>query len=136
MSPVTSKPVFRPDINFKLDEQFLEERTTIVHCTYSSWGTIRIWPSTFLVQQDGQRKRLLHAFNIAEYPTWKWVEKDHEFTLIFEGLDKDCALFNLFEGVFSVLFKLYNIKTKEPISKCKRCVYGTNALLPKLFVNS
>lgn len=83
------------DILPKLEE--LEERTTIVHCTVKQSLMVRMWPSTFLVQNDGLRKKMLHLFNICLYPEWQWVTSGYQFTLIFEGLGDDCFSFDLFE---------------------------------------
>lgn len=98
-SVVISKPVFKPQVSF--DTAVLEdaERGTIVHCTLTDFSLIRIWPTTFLVQDDGTRKKLLQAYNIAEYPDWKFVGPGHCFTLVFEGLDRGCVLFDLLEDI-------------------------------------
>jgi hypothetical protein len=96
---ITTKPVFKPHIDFKVQHAVLEERSTIVHCILMEFAAIRIWPTTFLVQDDGSRKKLLQAYHIAEYPDWKIVGPGHCFTLVFEGLDKGCRLFDLFEDI-------------------------------------
>ena len=100
----TEKPVFKPDVTFKPKLQLFEERVTIVHCTYTFPSmyepvAIRIWPTTYLVQEDGKQKKLLQGFNISAYPEWKFVKNGHRFTLIFEGLDKNCKLFSLLEDI-------------------------------------
>lgn len=99
-----SKPTFKPDVSFKPKLYLFEEKVTIVHCTYvfadsPAPAAIRIWPTTYLVQDDGKRKKLLQAFNIASFPEWKLVNSGHRFTLIFEGLDKDCKVFDLLEDI-------------------------------------
>src|ERR1043165_5808884 len=103
MSAVVEKPIFKPNKNFQVQSDTLEERCTIVHCTiiaHDFWPTgIRIWPTTFLIQDNGERKKLLQAYNIAQYPNWKWVLNGHQFTLIFEGLEKECLLFDLLEDI-------------------------------------
>jgi hypothetical protein len=100
---IVEKPIFKPNISFQIEADTLEERSTIVHCTVKAdefWPTgIRIWPTTFLIQENGERKKLLQAYNIAPYPNWKWVLNGHVFTLIFEGLSKDCMLFDLLEDI-------------------------------------
>lgn len=100
---IIQKPIFKPNINFQVQPETLEERATIVHCTVKGYDFfpmgIRIWPTTFLIQQNGERKKLLQAYNIAAYPNWKWVFNGHVFTLVFEGLDKDCLLFDLLEDI-------------------------------------
>lgn len=82
----------------------IADNFTIVHCNYSSalpgQHGIRIWPTTFLIQEDGSRKKLLHTFNIPLYPEWKYFTAAHyNFTLLFEGLDKNCKLFDLLEDI-------------------------------------
>lgn len=112
MSTVIAKPVFKPQINFKVEELLQEERATIVHCMYNElFGAIRIWPTTFLVQPNGNRKKLLQAFGISEYPDWMYVSYGHVFTLVFEGLDKGCELFDLYEDIPEPGgFQMLNIK--------------------------
>lgn len=102
--PAVQQPVFKPDVSFKPRLQLFEEKVTIVHCTYhfpAAFGEapIRIWPTTFLVQEDGKQKKLLQAYNISSFPVWKLVKPGHRFTLIFEGLDKDCKVFDLLEDI-------------------------------------
>lgn len=100
MTRVKTKQDFKPEIDFQIEELLLEERSTIVHCRYSgNCQRIRLWPSTFLIQEDGKRKKLLQSYNISKYPFWKAVEPGHEFTLVFEGLDKNCFHFDLLEEI-------------------------------------
>jgi hypothetical protein len=93
------KPSFAPEISFEVETSSLEERTTIVHCTLLEDSFIRIWPTTYLVQENGVRKPMVQAFNIVAYPHWKLVPAGHRFTLVFEGLDKDCTTFTLLEDI-------------------------------------
>jgi hypothetical protein len=88
-----------------------EERQTIVHCTISNDEenfAYRIWPSTFLIEPgSGRRAKLITAFNISFAPQWT-MNDGKGFTLIFEGLSKDCSIFDLKEiipqaGGFEVL---------------------------------
>ncbi|TCJ13584.1 hypothetical protein EPD60_12360 [Flaviaesturariibacter flavus] len=97
--PATLAPVFKPEISFKVETLPDTERSTIVHVTLPELTLARIWPTTFLVQDDGTRKRLLHAFNITEYPHWKLFFPGERFTLVFEGLDKRCLFFDLLEDI-------------------------------------
>ncbi len=100
MSSVTkTEPVFHTATAFETETLITTERCTIVHINYYGFSAIRIWPTTFLIQQNGERKKLLHAFNIAMYPDWKIVEYGHRFTLLFEGLDRDCITFELLEDI-------------------------------------
>ena len=81
-----------------------EERQTIVHCTLREPGEtgfmlIRIWPSTFLIQSNGIRRKMLWFEQIAPFPHWMPVLVPNTFTLIFEGLDRQCELFDLVEEI-------------------------------------
>ncbi len=74
-----------------------EERQTIVHCTCGEDYAYRIWPSTFLIEHEtGKRAKLITAFNISLAPQWT-LNDGKGFTLIFEGLSKGCAAFDLKE---------------------------------------
>ena len=83
--------------NVAIKEEFFNERATIVHCRLKEALWIRMWPSTWLIQQNTVHKKLLHIFNIDFYPAWKSVDAGYQFTLVFEPLDKDCTTFDLFE---------------------------------------
>ena len=81
-----------------------EEKQTIVHCALPRqaempWILIRIWPTTFLVQEDGTRKKMLWFEQIAPFPHWLPVTIPHTFTLIFEGLDRGWSVFDLVEEI-------------------------------------
>lgn len=81
-----------------------EERQTIVHCTLTEskaggFMLIRIWPTTFLIQSDGTRKKMLWFEQIAPFPQWLPVLVPHTFTLIFEGLERNCETFDLVEEI-------------------------------------
>jgi hypothetical protein len=99
ITPNITKP--RVDVQFKTAVS--EERQTIVHvtCTDLIFGMmlIRIWPSTFLIQNDGKRKKLLQSFNIGKHPFYITVPDGHVFTLLFEGLDRGCDTFDLLEDI-------------------------------------
>ena len=81
-----------------------EEKQVIVHCRCDSRGSddsyIRIWKTTFLIDQASECKRqLLFAFNIPFYPVWDLLpgNSSRKITLIFEGLPKSCKIFDLIE---------------------------------------
>ena len=75
-----------------------EERQTIIHCTYNPMHAVRIWPSTFLIEKESGRKaKLVTAFNISFAPEWTVASFSNRFTLVFEGLSKDCSQFDLME---------------------------------------
>jgi hypothetical protein len=84
--------------------QAQEERCTIVHCRLftESPTRVRIWPETFLVEENNERRKLLNAFNISLMPHWTYHEVYNgyiRFTLVFEGLGKDCRQFHLLEEI-------------------------------------
>lgn len=89
-----------------------EERQTIVHCTCSGDGTdaYRIWPSTYLVEHGSDRRaKLITAFNISFAPQWT-LNDGRGFTLIFEGLSKNCTSFDLIEMIPQAGgFEVFNI---------------------------
>jgi hypothetical protein len=100
--------IARPKIEIDMAIQQLilhqYERMTIVHCNiYTPEPTgVRIWPTTFLVQEDGTRSKLLHAFNISFYPNWTLhdvYDQNIRFTLVFEGLKGSCNQFFLLEDI-------------------------------------
>jgi hypothetical protein len=77
-----------------------EERQTIIHCTYNPESAVRIWPSTFLIEKEsGRQAKLLTAFNISFAPEWTLATNGNKFTLIFEGLSKECQQFDLVEVI-------------------------------------
>lgn len=74
-----------------------EERQTIVHCTCQADYAYRVWPSTFLIEHGtGRRAKLITAFNISFAPQWT-LSDGKGFTLIFEGLSRECSVFDLKE---------------------------------------
>lgn len=74
-----------------------EERQTIVHCTCREEFAYRVWPSTYLIEHGtGRKAKLVTAFNISFAPVWT-MNDGKGFTLIFEGLSKGCAVFDLKE---------------------------------------
>jgi hypothetical protein len=85
-----------------------EERQTIVHCNCGEDYAFRIWPNTFLIEHlGGKRAKLITAYNISFAPQWT-LNDGKGFTLIFEGLSKECTSFDLKEiipeeGGFEVL---------------------------------
>lgn len=60
---------------------------------------IRIWPTTYLVaHQIDHRSKILNAINITWYPVYMPLSGPvTQFTLIFEGLPKNCSSFDLIE---------------------------------------
>lgn len=104
MSTIKAKPQVEIDAAIKEMVKHQEERFTIVHCRfYTEVPTgIRIWPSTFLNEDNGRKVKLIKAFNISMSPHWThhFIFNDFiRFTLIFEGLSKACKTFNLHEEI-------------------------------------
>jgi hypothetical protein len=102
--PLTiARPQVQIDEDIKLHVQHATENCTIVHCIYTGNEesmAVRIWPSTFLVQDDGNRRKLIKAFNISLMPDWTYHHSgEARFTLLFEGLTKDCSSFYLLEDI-------------------------------------
>lgn len=89
-----------------------EERQTIIHCSCNGDGSeaYRIWPTTYLVEHgSNKRAKLITAFNISFAPTWT-LNDGRGFTLIFEGLSKDCKSFDLIEMIPQAGgFEVFNI---------------------------
>lgn len=91
-----------------------EERQTIVHCSCGDEYAFRIWPSTFLIEhQTGRQAKLITTFNISFAP--QWTQNDGKgFTLIFEGLSKNCRSFDLKEIIPQAGgFEMLNIKRNK-----------------------
>jgi hypothetical protein len=96
---------------YKIEEELLEsakirieeERQVIVHVqAIDNEGPtkIRLWPSTYLIDRTGgHRAKLLSMEGISAAPQWTFMSKKHSFTLVFEGLPKDCQVFDLIEDI-------------------------------------
>lgn len=89
----------------KLEPVVEEEGQVIVHCFIRANAFIekvRIWRSTFLIDNDSAHKsKLIFANNITLYPDWTDVPfgQNIHFTLIFSPLPKKCTSFHLFEDI-------------------------------------
>jgi hypothetical protein len=89
-------PTFEESINFN------QENITILHCKYlvQGKGKLNFLPSTFLYEEDNTKRKILSAYNVAISPNWTeyftFFDFIH-FTLIFEGLSKNCKRFYLNE---------------------------------------
>lgn len=80
----------------------LEEKQVIVHVVFTPTvpTSIRIWPSTFLLDHHSDHKsKLIHHENIPLCPIWKHVQpfKTTNFTLYFSPLPRHCTIFDLRE---------------------------------------
>lgn len=70
-----------------------------MHCTCGDTYAYRVWPSTYLIEKGtGRKAKLITAFNISFAPQWTYND-GKGFTLIFEGLSKECAVFDLIEMI-------------------------------------
>ena len=61
---------------------------------------MRIWKSTFLKANNSEKvSKMIMNHNISTFPKWTKIDtnKLNTFTLIFEGLPKDCTSFDLIE---------------------------------------
>ncbi len=104
MSVTIAKPQIEIDAAIKNLIQHQVERCTIVHCRfYTDFPTgVRIWPTTFLIEDNGRKCKLIKAFNISIAPDWTqhFIYNDFiRFTLVFEGLKKACGSFYLSEDI-------------------------------------
>ena len=104
--PTITKPEICQEILEALLTEVQEEQQVIVHCcypaTYHIGSLIRIWQSTFLVDERlNHRSGLIHHENISLFPYWTPVPpmQDYWFTLVFSGLPKDCKSFDLREEI-------------------------------------
>lgn len=101
-----AKPIISEKLLEALQPKVAVEKQVIVHCcfpaTASSDMLIRIWPSTFLVDESlSHKSTLIHHENISLFPYWTEVPpmKNYWFTLIFSGLPKECKSFDLKEVI-------------------------------------
>jgi hypothetical protein len=90
----------RAEIEVAVEQE--EERQTILHCRLRSavFSMIRIHPTTFLIEQDGTKRKLVSALDIAVAPEWgpgNFSGGHLHFTLVFEGLGKECRSFYMEE---------------------------------------
>lgn len=110
--PDTDIEIAQPEIKTKeetktkVQEESLEEKQVIVHCTFNSppgaMQLIRVWKTTFLADKhSSHRSKLLFHENITLYPYWTPVDGGaiHRFTLIFSGLPSSCIVFDFLEDI-------------------------------------
>lgn len=96
------------------------ERQVIVHARVGIGNAVmgvRIWASTFLIPlEGGTRSKLLNTENITIFPQWMTVgfKPYHHFTLIFEGLPRNCKQFDIIEQIpESGGFEAHSIQRNE-----------------------
>lgn len=75
-----------------------EEKQTILHCRYHSLFStkLRIWQSTYLIDDAGRKYKLIKELDIGLMPDWKFCKAIGgfcHFTLVFEGLNKEATTF-------------------------------------------
>ena len=106
MEPIIIKPSkTKIDEKLKNDLKKLceEESQVIVHCrVLIPYGVhLRIWKNTNLIAHgSGKKSSMTHAENITFHPEWMWCTKgQHNFTLFFKALPKNCKAFDLFEDI-------------------------------------
>jgi hypothetical protein len=104
MSTTIAKPQIEIDSAIKELIKHQTERCAIVHCRFyvEELSAVRIWPSTFLIEDNGRKSKLIKPFNISLMPEWTqhFVINDFiRFTLVFEGLSKACKTFHLLEDI-------------------------------------
>ncbi len=104
MNRILARPQIEIDKAIQEMMQQQTERCTIVHCRFFTKELcgVRIWPNTFLIEDNGRKCKLIKAFNISLMPGWteQFVVKDFiRFTLVFEGLSKPCRFFHLQEEI-------------------------------------
>lgn len=104
MSTTIAKPQIEIDNAIKEIIKHQTESCVIVHCRFFSeeFSAVRIWPTTYLIQDIGKKSKLIKPFNIALMPHWTqhFVINDFiRFTLVFEGLSKTCKSFYLLEDI-------------------------------------
>ena len=98
MSTPNTSPEKSISISPVIQHQLAEQGSTILHCHVRNAQRLQICKSTYLRQNSGGDKSLIHAEGIAVEPEWTVITKrNYVFTLVFEGLDKDCTSFEMIE---------------------------------------
>lgn len=99
-----AKPLVAIDADIRKLAYENEEKGTIVHCELIIFeeSLLRIWPATFLIEDNGNRCKLVKAFNISIMPAWTLHPAGNQkarFTLLFQGLSDACKHFKLIEEI-------------------------------------
>lgn len=103
ITPATPAVQLEDSPVLELLESVDEAGQVIVHASLTCsapWELVRVWPSTYLIDRDSDhRSALLHATNISLAPVWTPLVQGQtlRFTLVFEGLPKDCRHFDFAE---------------------------------------
>jgi hypothetical protein len=99
---IVAEPQVETDISEKLATAVSPEKQTVLHCRLktSFFTYIRIHPTTYLIENTGNKCKLITTVDISVAPEWcagNYESGYNFFTLIFEGLSNDCASFHLQE---------------------------------------
>lgn len=90
-------------IKIKVKPIVFEEKQVIVHCAIpcERGMGMRIWKTTYLVTEEGNKIPLVFWEGISLAPEWTLVTHDgfFRFTLIFKGLPKGCKIFSMVEKI-------------------------------------
>jgi hypothetical protein len=98
--PIEPETITKEQVEVETETMVAEENQTIVHCICGVDAAYRIWPTTYLIEHGtGNRTKLVTAFNVSFYPGWTLKNAGQKFTLIFEGLSRNCAVFDLKEEI-------------------------------------
>jgi len=103
--PVKAKPSVDMDVLASIHPELMDDSYVYVHCHFDNHAEnmmIRIWRTTFLIDSASTTKaQLIHAENISYAPQWTIVpdQQPFSFLLIFPGLPKSCAQFDLVEEI-------------------------------------
>lgn len=110
-----------PEILKQLNTQINEMGQVVIHILFDQSNSlqgsfIRIWPTSFLYDLNSDHvSTLIHTENIVMPPQWQLVTDQCHFTLIFNGLPKDCRSFDFVEkcGNENGGFEVRNIARSE-----------------------
>jgi hypothetical protein len=98
--PINPEILTKEETEIQTETMVAEENQTIVHCICGVDAAYRIWPTTYLIEHGtGGRAKLVTAFNVSFYPHWTLKNAGQKFTLIFEGLSRNCSMFDLKEEI-------------------------------------
>lgn len=116
------------DVAIELLVEESDAGQTILHCRMKGDFAYRIWPSTHLIDNNGEYYKLLHAENISYFPNWTMPKPGNHniyFTLVFERLNSNTTWFYMYEQTD----QNDGFYTKE-ITKNQSGVYHVEILTP------
>ncbi len=99
---IVAEPQVETAISEQLATAVSPEKQTVLHCRLktSFFSYIRIHPTTYLIENTGEKRKLTTTVDISVAPEWcagNYERGFNYFTLIFEGLSNDCSSFHLQE---------------------------------------